>query len=123
MKIRSLASAMLCGLLLSSPAFALFEDKFAAETVKEFDAVKLARDTQAGGYALITAAELKKMIDEGKPVLLVDTMPFEESFKKSHIPGARNFLFPVSGIRNDFLGYETDGWKNRSRFCCATGYG
>ena len=94
MKIRQFVPALLLCSLLSSPAFALFEDKFELETSKEIDAVKLTRDTQAGGYELLTAAELKKWLDEGKQMVLVDTMP-ESSFKKEHIPGARQFLFPV----------------------------
>ena len=95
MKTRKLLSALLCGVLISSPAFALFDDKFEAETVKEIDSVKLARDTQVGGYELLTVAELKSMIDEGKSMVLVDTMPYDASYKKEHIPGAKNFLFPV----------------------------
>ena len=96
MEIRQLVPALLCCVLFSSPAFALFDDKFEAEMTKEIDAVKMARDTQAGGYELLTVAELKKMIDEGKPMVLVDTMPFEASYKKEHLPGAKNFLFPVA---------------------------
>ena len=52
MKFQRIASALLCGLLLSAPAFA--DDKFAAETAKEIEAVKLARDTQAAGYPMLT---------------------------------------------------------------------
>jgi len=94
MKISRLIPALLLCTLLSSPAFALFDDKFEAEVVKETDAVKLVRDTQAGGYELLTAAELKKWLDEGKQMLLIDTMP-EAGFKKEHIPGAKQFLFPI----------------------------
>jgi rhodanese-related sulfurtransferase len=108
MKFKQLVPAVLCCLLLSSPAFALFEDKFELETAKETDAVKLARDTQAGGYELLTAAELKVMLDAGKPMILVDTMPFEASYQKEHIPGARNFLFPVARM-NSWDSKETAG--------------
>ncbi|MEI7430863.1 MAG: rhodanese-like domain-containing protein [Betaproteobacteria bacterium] len=94
MKINRLIPALLLCTLLSSPAFALFDDKFEAEVSKETDAVTLVRDTQAGGYELLTAAELKKWLDEGKQMVLIDTMP-ESSFKKEHIPGAKQFLFPV----------------------------
>ena len=92
MKLQRIASALLCSLLLSAPTFA--DDKFAAETAKEIEAVKLARDTQAAGYNLLTVGELKTMIDEGKPMVIVDTMP-ESNFRKEHIPGAKNLLFPV----------------------------
>ena len=95
MKIKYLLqTALVCG-LLSNPAFALFDDKFEAEVGKEADAVKLARDTQSGGYELLTVAELKKMIDAKQAMVIVDTMPYEDSYKKEHIPGAKQFLFPI----------------------------
>jgi rhodanese-related sulfurtransferase len=95
MTFTRLAPALLCCSLLSSPALAFGDDKYEAETFKEIDAVALTRDTQAGGYELLTAAELKKMIDDGKPMVLVDTMPYEASYRKEHLPGAKNFLFPI----------------------------
>lgn len=107
MKIRTFLPALLLCSLLSSPTFAFLDDKFEAETQKETDAVKLARDTLAGGYELLTVAELKKMQEQGKPMLLVDTMP-ESNFKKEHIPGAVNFLFPVPRMSTWDL-KETDG--------------
>jgi len=93
--MKKLAAALTALFVFSSPAFALFDSKFEVETARELDAVTLARDTQAGGYELLTAAELKKMIAEGKDMVLVDTMPYEASYRKEHIPGAKNFLFPV----------------------------
>ena len=79
------------GLTTSAHAF----DKFEDELEKEQAAVKLVREVQNGGYDLITTEELKKMIDEKKDILIVDTMPFEDSYKKEHIPGAIQFLFPI----------------------------
>lgn len=35
------------------------------------------------------------MLDEKKPLLVVDTMPFEASYKKEHVPGAASFEFPI----------------------------
>jgi len=93
MKLHRIASVVLCSLLLANPVLA--DDKFTVEAAKEIEAVKLARDTQAGGYKLLTVGELKSMMDEGKPMVIVDTMP-EGSYKKEHIPGARNLVFPVS---------------------------
>jgi thiosulfate/3-mercaptopyruvate sulfurtransferase len=107
MKIRQLIPAVLCCALLSCPALAI-DAKFEAETIKETDAVKLSRDTQAGGYELLTAAELKKMIDEGQTMLLVDTMPYDASYRKEHLPGAKQFLFPVARMTSWDL-KETDG--------------
>jgi rhodanese-related sulfurtransferase len=119
MKISQVVPALLCCALLSSPAFALFDSKFEAENIKESEAVKLTRDTQAGGYELLTAAELKKMIAEGKPIVLVDTMPYEASYKKEHIPGAKNFLFPVPRM-STWDSKETDG-KTEADFVALLG--
>ena len=93
--MKRLVAASICLFLISSPAFALFDSKFEVETAREIDAVALARDTQAGGYELLTAAELKKMMADGKAMILVDTMPYDASYRKEHLPGAKNFLFPV----------------------------
>lgn len=90
--------AMFC-LLCASPSFALFDSKFETETTKDAEAVKLVRDVKAGGYDVLNAAELKKMIDEGKDVLIIDTMPYEDSFKKEHVPGAKQFLFPIPDMK------------------------
>ncbi|HAY26934.1 MAG TPA: rhodanese-like domain-containing protein [Candidatus Accumulibacter phosphatis] len=106
MKIRQLAPAILCCFLLPGPAIA--DDKFEAETAKEAEAIKLARDTQAGAYQLLTAAELKKMLDEGKPMVLVDTMPYDASYRKEHLPGAKQFLFPIARM-SAWDTKETDG--------------
>lgn len=106
-KMNSIVMAVIC-LLLASPAFALFDNKFEAEATKENEAVKLYRDTVAAGYGLITAAELKKMIDEGQDMVIIDTMPYEDSYKKEHVPGAKQFLFPIPDM-TAWDTKETDG--------------
>ena len=106
MKIRQLAPALLYCFLLSGPAVA--DTRFEVETARESEAVQLTRDTQAGGYQLLTAAELKKMIDEGTQMVLVDTMPYDASYRKEHLPGAKHFLFPVPRMRT-WDTKETDG--------------
>lgn len=78
---------------LSAPALA--KNKFEQEVEKEQIAVKLYREIQRGGYDVITTEELRKLIDSDKDILIVDTMPYEASFKKNHIPGAKQFLFPI----------------------------
>ena len=83
---------------LSVPALA--KDKFELEQEKDAEAVKLVRDTKAGGYEVINAEELKKLIDSKKDILIVDTMPYEDSYKKEHIPGAKQFLFPIPIMAN-----------------------
>ncbi|MCG8550508.1 MAG: rhodanese-like domain-containing protein [Desulfobacterales bacterium] len=79
----------------ATPAFALFGDKFEKEVEKETGAVKLVREVQRGGYGLVTTDELKKWIDSGKDIVIVDTMPYEASYKKNHVPEAVQFLFPI----------------------------
>ena len=106
-KTIALILTMAC-VLLASPSFALFDSKFEAETTKESEAVKLVRDTNAGGYDLLTAAELKKMIDEDKGMVIIDTMPYEDSYKKEHVPGALQFLFPIPAM-NEWDVKETAG--------------
>ncbi len=88
----------LMALGLSVPALA--KDKFELEQEKDAEAVKLVRDVKAGGYEVINAEELKKLIDSKKDILIVDTMPYEDSYKKEHIPGAKQFLFPIAILAN-----------------------
>lgn len=82
-------------LSLSNGAFALFGGKFEEEYEKEKGAVKLVREVQRGGYEVVDTDELKAWIDQGKDMLIVDTMPYEASYKKEHVPGAEQFLFPI----------------------------
>jgi rhodanese-related sulfurtransferase len=82
---------------LTSPSLA--KNKFEKEVEKEQGAVKLVREVQRGGYDVITIKELKDMIDSGKNVLIIDTMPYEASYKKAHIPGAEQFLFPIPEMK------------------------
>jgi len=89
---------LLIGILilgLATFAHAFGKDKFEEELEKEQGAVKLVREVQRGGYDVVTTEELKKMIDEKKDILVIDTMPFEDSYKKEHVPGAKQFLFPI----------------------------
>lgn len=69
--------------------------KFEAEVEKEQAAVKLLREVQRGDYKVITTAELHDVIESGSDVLIIDTMPYEASYKKGHIPTAKQFLFPI----------------------------
>jgi len=71
------------------------KDQFEKEIDKEQSAVGLVREVRRGGYEVVTTEELKKWIDEGKEMVIVDTMPYEESYKKNHVPGAKPFLFPI----------------------------
>jgi len=46
-----------------------------------------------GGYATISTAELKKMQESGKEILLIDTLA-DSRYKQEHLPGAKHFEFP-----------------------------
>ena len=80
--------------LVSTPAWS-FDNKFEKEVKTEASAVKLLREVQRGGYDVVTTEELKNWIDAGREMLIVDTMPYEDSYKKMHVPGAVQFLFPI----------------------------
>jgi len=67
----------------------------AKELENEKIAVTFAREVERGGYKIVNTQELKKWIDEKKPMLLIDTMPYEASYKKEHIRGALQMEFPI----------------------------
>ena len=93
---------------ISASAFAFGTDKFKQELEKEQGAIKLLREMQQGGYGIVSTEELKGMIDGKKDLLIIDTMPYEDSYKKNHIPGAKQFLFPIAAMEQwDVQG--TDG--------------
>ena len=87
--------AMVVGMFIIGPvatALAAWGDK---ELETETLAVTFAREVARGGYSIIATAELKKWIDQKKDMLLIDTMPYEASYKKQHIPGAVQMEFPI----------------------------
>lgn len=89
-------------------------NKFEQEVEKEKIAAKLAREVQAGDYGLVTTEELKGWMDAGRDMVVVDTMPYEASYKKGHVPGAVQFLFPIPDMP-EWNAAETDG-KTRADF-------
>ncbi len=97
----------LLALTLTIPAQAA-KDQFEKEVDKEQGAVKLVREVLRGGYDVVTTEELKKWAAEGKDMLIVDTMPYEASYKKKHVPGAKQFLFPIPEMETWDI-KETDG--------------
>ena len=99
---------------LAAPAGAFLENKFEKEVVKESGAVKLVREVQRGGYDVVTTKELKQWIDSGKDMLIIDTMPYDASYKKGHVPGAKQFLFPIPDMQT-WDTKETDG-KSKEDF-------
>jgi rhodanese-related sulfurtransferase len=95
-------------LVLGLAGTAVAKNKFQKEIEKEAGAIKLVRETQQGGYDLVTTTELKQWIDAGKKMLIVDTMPYKDSYKKQHLPGAVQFLFPIPEMTT-WDTKETDG--------------
>ncbi|MBV5319119.1 MAG: rhodanese-like domain-containing protein [Desulfobulbaceae bacterium] len=93
---------------MSATAFGFGTDKFKEELGKEQEAVKLTREVQQGGYGIVTTEELKGMIDTDKNLLIIDTMPYEDSYKKNHVPGAKQFLFPIPDMK-EWDAKETGG--------------
>ncbi len=84
------------------------KNKFEKEVDKEKAAVKLLKEVQKGGYDIITTVELKKNIDTKEDLIIIDTMPYEGSYKKGHVPGAKQFLFPIPEM-DTWQAKETDG--------------
>ena len=96
---KGLTIGALAGLLLvvaAGPGLAL--DWGSQELETEKIAVKLTRETVKGGSEIVRTDELKKWLDEGKQLLLVDTMPYADSYVKEHIPGAVQFEFPIEEL-------------------------
>jgi thiosulfate/3-mercaptopyruvate sulfurtransferase len=80
-------------LIIVSPSFAF--EWGTKELTNEEIAVKFAREVERGGYGIVSTKELKEWIDQKKPMLIIDTMPYEDSYKKQHIPGAKQIEFPI----------------------------
>lgn len=57
-------------------------------------ALKLGSDVQAGGYKVVTTDELKKWLDEKKPVLIVSSLPVEDDKAFGILPGAVSAPMP-----------------------------
>jgi len=109
--MKKIVLAIVLAMMTASGAYALGTDKFKDEVEKEtltVAAVKLMQEVTAGGYKLITTEELQKVIKAGENVLVIDTMPYEDSYKKGHIPTAKQFLFPIPDM-NEWDSKETDG--------------
>jgi len=87
------------GLILGGFGQAFAADKFEEEFGWEKISIGLHNQTKAGGYKLVGTEELKGWIDAKKEMLIVDTMPYEDSFKKEHVPGAKQFLFPIPEMK------------------------
>lgn len=73
-------------------------------------AVTFAKEVVRGGYKILATEEMKTWVDQKKDMLVVDTMPYEASYKSKHIPGAVPFELPIpemtamdDKVKADFL--------------------
>jgi len=91
---------LVCGIFI----IGLFSNGFAQWSGKEIEtekiAVNFAREAERGGYKIVSTEELKGWIDQKKDMLIVDTMPYEDSYKKQHVPSAVQFEFPIPEVAN-----------------------
>lgn len=95
MKFQRLWSVFVAVLLVLGMAGGALAAWGAKELDTEKTAVAFAREVERGGYKIVSTQELKGWIDQKKPMLIVDTMPYEASYKKQHIPGAVQMEFPI----------------------------
>lgn len=92
---KSLISVLMTVLFVFGIAGAAMAAFGTAELDTEKIAVTFAAEVERGKYKVVATPELKKWIDEKKQMLIVDTMPFESSYKKQHVPGAVQMEFPI----------------------------
>jgi rhodanese-related sulfurtransferase len=91
------AAVALFALLATAPSVSALGVK---ELENEKSAVTFAREVERGGYHIVSTEELKKWMDEKKSMLIIDTMPYEDSYKKNHIPGAKQMEFPIPEMKS-----------------------
>lgn len=84
-------SLALIALVSASPALAWGKKELKLEAV----ALNFYNEVTRGGYKAVSTADLKAWQDKGESMLIIDTMPYGKSYKKAHIPGAVQFLFPI----------------------------
>ncbi len=106
--LRTISLLPFLGLLLMANS-GCGTNKFQQEVETDKVAVALARQTKSGDYELLTAEELKGLLDKDTPMLLIDTMPYEDSYQQNHIPGAKQFLFPKKGEMETWDSEATGG--------------
>ncbi len=92
---KGLITVLIAGLLVFGMAGGAMAAWGSKELETEKIAVTFAREVERGGYKILTTEELKSRVDQKKPMLIVDTMPYEDSYKKQHLPGAVQMEFPI----------------------------
>ncbi|MBU1571223.1 MAG: rhodanese-like domain-containing protein [Proteobacteria bacterium] len=94
-KMKVFGILLLAGLFVLGLAGSSVAEWGSKELDTEKIAVNLLKEVERGGYKVVTTAELKGWIDQKKEMLIVDTMPYEDSYKKQHVPGAVQMEFPI----------------------------
>lgn len=97
-KMKKIGLIVMALVLTASNCFG-FGSKYKDEVEKEAGAIKLVQEVVYGGYEVISTATLQELLKSGEDVLIVDTMPYEASYKKGHIPSAKQFLFPIPEMK------------------------
>jgi thiosulfate/3-mercaptopyruvate sulfurtransferase len=97
-RVVSLALVTSCAVLCVAQG-ALAQKADYPEKVKEIIAINFAREMMDGGYKVINADDLKKRMDAIKDILIVDTMPFEASYKQRHVPAAVQIESPIPEMK------------------------
>ena len=94
-RVKLTALVLGCVLICSINGIAYALEWGSKEIETEKLAVQFANQVKSGGYSIVTTEELKVWLDKKDPVLIVDTMPLEDSYKKNHIPTAVQIEFPI----------------------------
>jgi len=94
-KASLLACACLLALLGAAGAASAFGTK---DLDDEKAAVTFAREIERGHYKIVTTQELKSWQDQKKAMLIVDTMPYADSYRKHHLPSAVPMEFPIPEV-------------------------
>jgi hypothetical protein len=86
-----------------------------ANVQSEFLAMKACGEAQRGGYKLISLQDLKKRLDAKEKMLIIDTMPYADGYKKEHIPTAVQFEFPIAEMNTMSPDMEKNTWISSGR--------
>ena len=85
---------ILCVLVFMGTGVVMAADKFEEELTWEKISIGLYNQTKTGGYKLVGTEELKSWIDGKKDMVLIDTMPYEDSYKRSTSPAPSSSSSP-----------------------------
>jgi thiosulfate/3-mercaptopyruvate sulfurtransferase len=100
MKRKGLLAILICAMFVIGFAGTSLAAWGAKELETEKIAVNLVREVARGSYGIVTTQELKGWIDQNKSMLIIDTMPYADSYVKQHIPGAVSMVFPIPEMKS-----------------------